>query len=83
MIRRGRAVLGGEVIAQRECGKRTQWSDRREERGGPSVRLTVLEPVHDLATLVDTTLKIASKYSFIAYIIRFFGHFRLVLSFVR
>ena len=39
-----------------------------------------LEPVLDLAVLVDTALKMASKYSFISNKIRFFGHFRLVSS---
>ena len=37
-----------------------------------------LEPAHDLTALVDTVLKMTSKYSFIAYKLRFFGHFRLV-----
>ena len=36
------------------------------------------EPVHDLAALVDTALEMTSKYSFMIYKLRFFGHFRLV-----
>ena len=44
----------------------------------PFRALSHLEPVHDLAVLVDTVLKMVSKYSFISNKLRFFGHFRLV-----
>ena len=44
----------------------------------PFRALSHLEPVHDLAVLVDTVLKMVSKYSLISNKLRFFGHFRLV-----
>ena len=44
---------------------------------------TVLEPAHDLAVLVDTALKMASKYSFISNKLRFFRPFSPCLIYAR